>query len=108
MGEIRDGLIDERLMLRPDYGALVNVNSTPVALAPEQGNIRLTGKFIKSVLALRLPRIRSQLAKLTELEMARGTLFNLLPVFMGIGAILYFVTASGVTCPSQQQLWQRV
>ncbi len=94
MGEIRDGLVDERLMLRPDFGALVGVDSAPVALAPEQGNTRLVGKLIRSVFTLRLPRIRSQLAELTELEVARGTLFNLLPVFMGIGAIFYFATAS--------------
>jgi ComEC/Rec2-related protein len=94
MGETRDGLVDERLMLRPDLGALISVDGAPAVLAPDQLNTRIAGAPVKSAFALRLPRVRSQLAELAELEAARGTLFNLLPVFMGFGAILYFTMAS--------------
>jgi ComEC/Rec2-related protein len=94
MGELRDGLVDERLMLRPDLGALVPAETTssraPLELAP----VPRTHGQLGTILAFDFPRLRNRLADLADMEIARGTPFNLLPAFMGLGAVVYFTMAS--------------
>jgi ComEC/Rec2-related protein len=92
VAEIKEGFVDERLMLRADLGALVSTGSVP---SPSQTPGRMiAANALTAGLVRQLSNAKSGLAALAETEIALGTPFNLLPAFMGLGAIIYFTMAS--------------
>jgi ComEC/Rec2-related protein len=88
VAEIKEGLSDERLMLRADLGALVPAEgATTPALNGQSANSR---KSRTSGVKLQINAVKSRITELTATEIALGTPFNLIPAFMGLGAIIYF------------------
>jgi ComEC/Rec2-related protein len=91
VAEIREGLSDERLMLRPDLGALVPAERPPSPV--QTPGIETAARSLAGLLP-KLSRAKAEVAQLAETEISLGTPFNLLPAFVGLGAIIYFTMAS--------------
>jgi ComEC/Rec2-related protein len=91
VAEIKEEIGDERLMLRPDLGALIEAGRvSPTVTAPK----RTFGKALATRFAEQLSNANVGFASLVETEIALGTSFHLLPVYMGLGAIVYFTLAT--------------
>jgi ComEC/Rec2-related protein len=90
VADIKEGIVDERLMLRAELGPLAQAEAVQL---PEPVQDQSIGTSVRSLEASTLRRgadAARKFAAFIEAEIAFGTPFNLLPVFIGLGAVLYF------------------
>lgn len=89
-GEIKDGLVDERLLFRRDFDAPPLALEGVVLAPPNHLPIRVLVPSIPQF-QWRLTAWRDALVQLVGMEQARGALFHLIPVFLGAGSVVYFL-----------------